>query len=184
MADRLVRTARRVGTPEEALGLVERGHALAMGPRLQRLEDDHDPDFLHPGRTALVLLLDVEEARPEVLAAALCVESERAELRVSVAGVAEVLGEAVAEMVAGVPLPDAEDLAELLVTADDDVRRIALAERLDHLRHAHLWNDPVRRRKAHAGAESVYLPVAERTHPTLARRYRWWCGMFGRRYLD
>ena len=46
-----------------------------------------------------------------------------------------------------------------------------------HLRDAdHAWRSVV-----HAQAESVYLPVAERTHPRLAQRYRHWCRTFARR---
>ena len=89
----------------------------------------------------------------------------------------------VAERVARVPLPDAEDLAERLLLAEPDVQLIALAERLDHLRHAHLWHDVEARRAAHASAARVYARIAERVHPTLARRYRWWCDMFERNYL-
>jgi (p)ppGpp synthase/HD superfamily hydrolase len=63
------------------------------------------------------------------------------------------------------------------------VQRIALAERLDQLRHAHLWPDPERRRRAHQEALSVYSPLAERASPKLARRYAWWCSMFARKYL-
>src|SRR3990172_7243721 len=66
--------------------------------------------------------------------------------------------------------------------APDPVRLVALAERLDHLRHAHLrdagheW-----RALVHAEAEAIYLPVAMRTHPRLTQRYQHWCSAFGRR---
>ena len=183
MAARVLRTAQEMGVAEVGLGALERAHSLAMAPRLENLDDDHDPHFLHPGRTALILLMDVGEARTDVLTAALLVESERPELKVPLARVREALGEAVAERVAAVPLPDDEELAERLVTADEEVRLIALAERLDHLRHAHLWSDLERRRSAHRSALEVYAPVAERTHPALARRYAWWCDMFARRHL-
>ena len=55
--------------------------------------------------------------------------------------------------------------------APEEVQRIALAERLDHLRHAHLWTDRARQRAAHDVALRIYAPVAERVHPTMARRY-------------
>jgi len=183
MAVRLSRTVRELGGGEDVAAFVGLAHRAAMAPRVRVIEDDHDPDFLHPGRSALVLLLDLGDLRPAVLAAAMSLDSERPELALPVALVREVLGNEVEELVAGVPLPGDEALAEKLVTADDLVRRVALAERLDHLRHAHLWPDPERRRRAHARAVAVYAPVAARTHPALARRYAWWCRMFERRHL-
>jgi (p)ppGpp synthase/HD superfamily hydrolase len=169
------------------LALLERAHALAMEPRLGAGLDDHDPDFLHPGRTALILLLDAAETRAEVLAAAMLAETRRRELRVDLARVREVLGAGpgadVAERVAAVPLPDAADLAERLLLAEREVQLVALAERLDHLRHAHLWRDLEEKRDAHASAVQAYAGIADRVHPTLARRYRWWCEMFERNYL-
>ena len=183
MAARLVRTAREAGVAEGEIGGLQLAHALAMEPRLERLDDEHDPHLLHPGRSALVLMLDTAELRAPVLAAALLVESERPDLRLARGRIEQQVGGASAGMVAEVPLPDDEALAELLVTAGEEVRLIALAERLDHLRHAHLWTDLELRRRAHVQAIEVYLPIAERTHPVLARRYAWWCGMFSRRWL-
>jgi (p)ppGpp synthase/HD superfamily hydrolase len=187
MGERVVRTARATGTPESDVPLLEQAHALAMEPRLGAGLDAHDPDFLHPGRSALILLLDSGEARGEVLAAAMLTESRRPELAADLPRVREALGPgagaAVAERVARVPLPDAEDLAERLLLAEPDVQLVALAERLDHLRHAHLWHDVEASRAAHASAARVYARIAERVHPALARRYRWWCDMFERNYL-
>jgi len=183
MADRLRGTARKAGVPQAGLDRLDLAHALAMGPRSALLADDHAPDFLHPGRTALILLLDLEEWDADLLAAALFVESERPELAVGAERVRDALGDGVADWVAAVPSPAAEDLVERLILADEPVQRIVLAERLDHLRHAHLWTDLERRRAAHEGAVAVYAPLADRVHPTLARRYRWWCGMFGRKYV-
>src|SRR5690606_2415769 len=84
-----------------------------------------------------------------------------------------------------VPLPAlaGDELLERLLAAGHDARLVALAERLDHARHLHLrpaagW------RAFHTLACETYLPVALRTDPTLARRFRWWCGQFERRYLS
>lgn len=190
MGERVLRTAREVGTPEAELPLLERAYALAMAPRLDARLGSHDPHLLHPGRSALILLLDTAEVRGAVLAAAMLAESERPELGASAARAREGLmerevGAAAAEAAlawaAEVPMPGDEDLAERLVVADEEVQRAALAERLDHLRHAHLWGDPERARSAHARAVEVYLPVAERVHPVLARRYLWWCEAFARK---
>ena len=67
------------------------------------------------------------------------------------------------------------------MVAAEPVRLVALAERLDHLRHAHLRQDLGAAREAWERASRVYLPVAERTDRTLARRYASWCRTFPRR---
>ena len=121
-------------------------------------------------------------------------ESERAELRVDAEVVEATLtgggeatagsaGAVVAQLLRGVPSATAEDLAERLLLAEPEVQLIAVAERLDQLRHAHLWNDLERARSAHRVAVDVYAAIAERVHAKLSRRYDWWCRMFERNYL-
>ena len=183
MAARVTRTAAEAGVTSQRLPMLELALDLAMNRRLETIPDEHDPLLLHPGRSALILLMDAGETRVDVLAAACLVESEMEEMRSPPARVREELGAVVATRVEAVPAADAEDLAERLVVAEEEERLIALAERLDHLRHAHLWMDGARRRHVHARAREVYLPIAERTHPTIARRYQWWCEMFSRRHL-
>lgn len=182
MAASVVRAARTVGVPAEGIPLISRAHALAMRPRVAAFDDDHHPLFLHPGRTVLVLLRDVGCLDPLTLAAAVLVESEDEALRVPGAEAEALAGPAVADLLARVPLSGREDLAEALVTADETVRFVALAERLDHLRHAHLRDAPAGWGPAIlAEAEAVYGPVAHRTHPRLAQRYDHWCRAFRRR---
>jgi (p)ppGpp synthase/HD superfamily hydrolase len=187
MADRVLRTARASGTPADELVLLERAHALAMEPRLLAGVGSHDPDLLHPGRTALILLLDTGEARGEVLAAAVLAETLRRALRVPPARAREALGAEhgprVAELLGEVPDPEDEALAERLLLASSEAQHVALAERLDHVRHAHLWPDLEARRAAHALTAAVYAGMAERVNPTLARRYARWCEMFERNRL-
>lgn len=183
MAASVVRTARSFGVDPEGIPLLSRAHALAMGPRLTAFDDDdHHPLFLHPGRTVLVLLRDAEVTDVALLAAAAVTETEDEALRIAPAEVRAALGDEVAGIVAGVPAPGSESLAEDLVTAPERIRYVALAERLDHLRHAHLRDaDEAWRRAVHAEARAVYLPIAERTHPKLAQRYLHWCWAFARR---
>ena len=187
MAERVIRTAHGSGTPPAGLAVLERAHALAMEPRLAAGIDDHDPDFLHPGRTALILLLDTGETRADVLAAAMLTETLRPKLKADAGRVPGALGAEVGgrveEWLAEVPDPEAEDLAERLLLAGPEVQLVALAERLDHVRHAHLWPDPDARREVHALTEAVYARIAERVHSTLARRYARWCEMFERNHL-
>jgi len=182
MAASVVRTARSFGVDPSALSLVSRAHALAMEPRVRVIDDDHHPLFLHPGRSVLILLRDARVTDASTLAAAAVTESEDAEFRIDSGEIRAHLGADVADLVVRVPLPRVESLAEDLLSADERVRLVALAERLDHLRHAHLRETgDAWRRALHAEATAVYLPIAERTHPRLAQRYRHWCRTFARR---
>jgi Xaa-Pro aminopeptidase len=183
MAERVLRTAREAGADAGDLPLLERAHQRAMLPRLERGVGAHHHDLLHPGRTALILLLDTDERRVEVLAAAVLAESERPELRAQRSEVRSLGSEGVAALLDALPLPDSEDLAEALLLAPPEVQLVAVSERLDQLRHAHLWNDPERARAAHRQAVDVYAAIAERVHPKLSRRYDWWGRMFERNYL-
>lgn len=184
MARRIADAAEHAGLAPADAALVRRAFDLAMQPRIERIADDHDPDFLHPARTALILLEDLAcHDAPTLAAGALC-ETIRPELAVPAAWVEAALGPAVRALLDEVPVPDraGDELLERLVAAGRDARLVALAERLDHARHLHLR--PAAGWPAfHALTCEVYLPVASRTHPTLERRFRWWCGMFARRFL-
>jgi (p)ppGpp synthase/HD superfamily hydrolase len=182
MAASVRRTARSFGVDAEGVALVGRAHALAMEPRVAALDDDHHPLYLHPGRTVLILLRDASCLDAATLAAAALTETEDEAFRIDPEVVAAVVDADVAHLARAVPLPASESLAEDLITAPEAVRLVALAERLDHLRHGHLREaDHVWRATVHAQAEAVYLPMAERTHPRLAQRYRHWCRTFARR---
>lgn len=182
MAASLVRTARSMGVSAEGIKLVSSGYALAMEARAGVLGDDRHPAFLHPGRSVLILLRDVGCLDAATLAAATVVESEDAELRAKPTLVRDALGADVAALAESVPMPGGESLAYDLVTADERVRLIALAERLDHLRHGHLRDaDHAWRAAVHRQALAVYLPMAHRTQPRLAQRYEHWCRTFARR---
>lgn len=163
----------------EDVATLSRAHTLAMAPRVAALDDDHHPLYLHPGRSALILMRDVGTTDPTVLAGALLTESEDEAFRIPVSRVGEAVGDEVARLVSVIPGPGDEDLAEALVVAEEEVRLVALAERLDHLRHAHLREaDPGWKRLIHEQAVRVYQPVAHRTHPRLAQRYDHWCRTF------
>lgn len=183
MARRLEVEMRRSGLAERGVSRVLQAYRQAMEPRVTAL-DDHDPDYLHPARTVLVLLLDAG-VRDEVLlsAAALC-ESRRGELAVPMERVVRGAGAAVGRLVEAVPTPDVsgERLLEDLVASPQDVLVLAVAERLDHARHLHLmpraeWVS------FHATACSAYAVAARRTGPRLAGRYAFWCRHFEERYL-
>lgn len=180
MAASIARAARALGLTEEQGELLLRAHALAMAPRLAALEDDHHPAYLHPGRGVLVLLRDVGPVPAETLAAAAVHDTVDRELRVASDVVRTELGDEVADLVASLPLPGEENLAERLVTSGEQARLVALAERIDQLRHAHMRPE-LDWASAHREAGEVWLPVAERTHPLLADRFRNWHRAYARR---
>jgi (p)ppGpp synthase/HD superfamily hydrolase len=182
MAASVVRAARFLRVPADGIRHLSRAHALAMEPRAAALSSDRHPLFLHPGRTVLILLRDVGCTDAAILSASALLESEDLHLRVPDDRVRDLLPNRVAALIAAVPMPGAQSLSYDLVTADEDVRLLALAERLDHLRHAHLRDtDASWRAAVHAQARAVYLPVAQRTHARLAQRYEHWCRTFARR---
>jgi (p)ppGpp synthase/HD superfamily hydrolase len=183
MAASVARTAKDAGLGPDEVELLGRAHALAMAPRIAALDDDHHPAYLHPGRAALILLRDVGPVPVETLCAAAVHETEDAGLRVPLDDVRAVLGDEIADIVASLPVPGDERLLERLVTLDEGALLAALAERLDQLRHAHVRKDHDLdwRRRIHEEAGAVWGPVAERTHPRLADRFRHWHLAFGRR---
>src|SRR5688572_22580342 len=149
MEGRVARTLSEMGIAAEGVTLVQAAHRLAMEPRRERLGDPHHPDFLHPGRTVLILAVDASVRDPLALAAGALVESERSDLRVGSDRIRGELGAPLADQVAAVPLPGS-GLAEALVTAERGVCLVALAERLDHCRHAKFWPERANRERIHA----------------------------------
>ncbi len=180
MARRLARTATRLGIEPTGLDLIRRAFEIGMGPRFARGLEDHHPDYLHPSRTALILMDDARVADATVLATALVTETRDPMLRPPPDEL-EAL-DRVVRLLASVPDPEEEGLAERLVSASMDARLVAVAERLDHARHLHL-----RDRQEWAGYHAVtcgtFAPVADRTHPALAGRITWWCTTFEERFL-
>ena len=182
MADRLDRTAPIHGVDDAGRSLIEQAFRAAMVPRLKAVPDDHHPDYLHPGRTTVILLDDVGLGEPVALAAACLVDTQRPELEPSNRDLLDRVGPEVLDFRERVPRAGSERLLEDLLASEPQVALVALAERLDHLRHAHLWGDLEAARVAHAEGSGVYLAVAERTHPLLARRYTHCCRAFSQKY--
>lgn len=185
MGERVLREARARGIEDRGEGVLARAVDLAMVPRRDGLADDHHPAYLHPGRTVLILLQDTPERDPLLLAAAALLESDHTSLRVGSETIQQFVGQEVAGLVVQVsgPSVDGGPLLEALLDLPTPLARVALAERLDHLRHLHLAEDPPRRRRMYREAVEIYAPLAPRVDPVLARRYDWWCRMFARRHL-
>jgi hypothetical protein len=182
MARSVAAAARAHDLDERDAQTVERALRAAMQPRIERLADDHHPAYLHPGRTALILLRDVGAVDAAVLGTGMLHDSGDAPLRVTAERVSEILGAEGAAAVSSIPLPGDERLVERLIGLERGIALAALAERLDQLRHLHLREDLTERwAEAHDEAARAWLPTAARTHPVLGRRYAHWTRTFARR---
>lgn len=149
------------------------------------LPSDHHPGFLHPGRTVIILLGDLEVNDPVLLAAAALAESRDLRLRVPSDSARGVLEGEVGAFELWKSLPEIDwlgsndtvndaALLEELVTVPREIQRVAMAEAMDHLRHTHLLESVVEQRRAATLAREVFGPLAPRVHPTLERRLNWW----------
>ncbi len=183
MAKRVQRTAAAAGVDRQGRELIGAAIQAAMAPRLAVIDDDHDPDYLHPGRSAVILLDDVGLADPVALSAACLLDTRRNDLEAPDREVTEQVSPAVTAFRNVVPRSGSVTLLEDLLASEPDVVLVALAERLDQVRHAHMWGDLAEARAAHQEASEVYLKMAERTHARLAARYTHWCRAFGQGYL-
>jgi hypothetical protein len=184
MALRIELAARRAGLAEQADRIGEAVRAV-LEHRRPAFPDVHHPDFLHPGRTALILLEDLGAADADLLLAALLRDSEQPALDLAADLAVRVAGNRAATIAASLPDAglDPADRLEALVTLDNDALMVALAERLDHARHLHL-QPPERWAVFHDGITRADLPAASRTHPRLAWRIQWWHDNFARRFLN
>ena len=186
MGDRVVRTARSFGIDMQGLDLLRRAHVLAMTPREERVADDHAPPYLHPGRTALILMEEGPLHDPRYVAAAMLVDTVRSDLEPSPTRVLGELGEEIAGIARSVPrLQGGEsDALETLVSLEGKIAAMALAEHLDQIRHAHIGTGLEERSRLFRLTETVYLPVAQRTSRGMARRFEYVCRTFPRRFLS
>lgn len=181
MGDRLDRMLTAGGIHVLQRAQVMAVHRLAMeardaaldGGRLGegRLDDDHDPRYLHPGRTLLVFWEMATEADPPVDRAALVsllpvaplIDSRDPELRPSDARIdarintpiharieerGQDLGERVRRVqevatAGGTPVPDPSAWLEAVLPEAAGVQVLVLAEAFDHARHLHVGGGPV-----------------------------------------
>jgi hypothetical protein len=200
MARRLVISAWRAGASERAAERLERAFLATVDFRATAVADAEDHRFLHPARTALILIDDAEVNDGDALAAATMVESIDRAVSPGAAWATAVAGAEAASLLAAVPLPadGAEDpdghalLREQLVTAEPLACLVALAEQLDQARHLHLRLRPADLYGSGptpdpalflARVRAVYAPVAARVQPLLGRRLERWAGAFEARFL-
>ena len=140
-------------------------------------------DYLHPGRTTVILLDDVGLDDPVALAAAALLDTRRGDLEVPDRVVTDRVNPDVTAFRDSVPRSGSATLLEDLLASEHEAVLVALVERLDQVRHAHLWGDLGEARAAHEEASEVYLKMAERTHTLLATRYAHWGRAFASRHL-
>ena len=183
MSVRVEQTAQTAGVDNSGRHLIRSAIEVAMAPRLAVIDDDHDHDYLHPGRTVVILLDDVGLFDPVALAAACLLDTRRLELEAPDDETSAHVSPDVTAFRNAVPRSGSDTLLEDLLTSEPDVVLVALAERLDQVRHAHLWGNVSEARVAHEEASEVYLKMAERAHAQLAARYTSWCRAFGEKYL-
>lgn len=142
--------------------------------------DPEGPVYLHPARSVLILVADTGLRDADALAAAALLETHHDRLAPDPAWAPTAR---TAEILASVPRPaelDADELREALIAADDGVRLVALAERLDHARHLRQYPQP-EWLAMYEGIRDAYLPVAEWGGGLLGARYRRWATAFARR---
>jgi hypothetical protein len=184
MALRVATAAQRAGIQAEQRDLLFRLLCVTFERRQTRMPDEHHPDFLHPGRNALILIEDLGVREPGILAAAIAFDSMCPRETPSAEEVV------LLEQTGGWPLLEAlrslpaarEELVEALVIGSDAVRLVAVCEMLDHARHLHL-RERSHWQTSYELVEAVYMPLSTRTHPTLERRFSSWCRVFAEKYL-
>ncbi len=165
MVARLVRDWTEAEFAPGDIEVLERLATEVMRERSLRFSDEHHPAFLHPLRTTTLLL---ETGLTEVVAhrGALLFDTESAPQSPLPASTPDALAELLR-------VPQERLLEELLVV-DTWLRTIWLAERLDQIRHLHLWRGEDRTAAALAMAEARELPLAQRQGGRLARAWADW----------
>jgi (p)ppGpp synthase/HD superfamily hydrolase len=184
MADRLRRTAGWRGlSPDQANRLAD-CFLAAMRRRAAAIGDEHDPAYLHPARTALILLDDVGMQDADVLYAAVVHDAARPGLAMRSDDLRDLAGDRAADIIDRLPNPDADadTIMETLVTLPAGVLALYLASQLDLARHLHL-GDPAGWTAGHARVTASLIPLAHRCNPLLAKRFERWAGAFRRRFL-
>jgi hypothetical protein len=184
MTDRLVAASLRMQmdpADARALGLLFSNVASFRAPVLS---GEDDPEYLHPARSALILMHDAGVTDRATLAAAMALDSLYPDRTPHPDLLVEWGEPGASALIQELPDPrmSREERIEALVTASEPARLAATAERLDHARHLHLapsdsWA------AFHEDVTKVYLPLAARTHAVLERRFAAWSNRFAARYL-
>lgn len=184
MARRIGAAAVRAGIGSTETQCTTAAFLAMIEERATFVTDEHDPDFLHTGRTAVILLEDVMVREGAVVAAAVLYDSMHPELCAAAFHLAAGCGRVAQQLLEELPAGSEDDAerVEALVTASEGARLVAVAERLDHARHLHL-HDASQWRAFHEEFVRVFLPLAHRTHPQLAYRCDRWSTAFGERHL-
>jgi hypothetical protein len=204
MARRLERSAARAGLAADDVARVVRAFHDALTARAELAATPEHFAYLHPGRNVLILLEDLDVRSVELLVAAAALaaavpptsesgatpeaaatggseEAVRMLTAAGEAGAAHLVEEAVRALV-GEGADDDSSLEERLLACSADARLLLLVDRLDRVRHLHL-DKTADAAAVHTETVRAFLPLADRTHPLLARRFAWWARTFARRFL-
>ena len=181
MADRLDREAGRAGLDDGAIERLRQVFTQIAETRAHRIGSRENHEVLHTARTALILLEDAGVTSADLLIAAAALDT-RAPHFMPDLGMLPLTDDERVLITAVRTAVSSEYPIEELLAADRPVRLLAVSECLDHARHLHLRPD-VEWQAFHETVCSDFLPVARRTHTTLAQRLDWWCNMFRNRYL-
>ena len=181
MADRLDREAGRAGLDDGAVEKLRQVFTQVAETRAARIGNREHHSVLHTARTALILLEDAGITSADLLIAAVALDTRDPHFMPDASALP--LTDDEQNLITGVRTAvSSEYPIEELLAADHPVRLLAVSECLDHARHLHLRPE-VEWQPFHETVCSDFLPVAQRTHATLAQRLGWWCDMFRNRYL-
>jgi hypothetical protein len=203
MARRLARSAERAGLDAGDVARIVRAFHETLAARTELASTPEHFAYLHPARNVLILIEDLDVRSVELLVAACALtaalpadaarataeaaatgrpdETIRTLTAAGEAGAARLVDEAV-HALAGGGTHDDSTLEERLLACGAEARLLLLVDRLDRVRHLHL-DTRADAAAVHAETTRVFLPLADRTHPLLARRFAWWARTFARRFL-
>lgn len=172
-----VRTEARAAVGAVDADTIAAALETALRARDRAIDDDHDPRYLHPARTIRIAIADGPCTNTGALAAGAFIDTVDAWLVPEPPAPLKPWVDAVP--VAGA---DRDLLLERIITADPDAAVIALAERLDQVRHVHLRHDRDAR-AAHAEVRAICIPAARRVSAVIARRFEHWADAFERKLI-
>jgi hypothetical protein len=190
MATRLEKTLGGLGLPAEAIHPILVAHGEAGVHREAFLPPDEDhPDWLHPGRTLLVLVEDGQIRTTETLVLA-CGLDQHHPNRIPETTLRALRDEGFPLLPGGLggraeypsamglngeTAEDAEaDWMEAALALSPALLTLLVAEGLDQVRHLHLESPSDARTLAVRRGVTLFAPLADRIGGTLARRFRWW----------
>lgn len=178
MVARLERTLDVYGIPVEDRLKILRAHGEAGVFREGHVPPDEDhPDWLHPGRTLLVLLEDGKVRDPQVLSLAPSLD-QLYPVRIP-SSPRNTLDEIGFPFLGGglgghADADEDQQWLEAALELEPALLTLLVAEGLDQVRHLHLLPPSAFRTQFVGRGVNLLAPLAYRIGGTLERRFRWW----------